>query len=236
MDRASDIKKSLRGFANKEKAKILARFFKTGKGEYGNSDIFLGVMVPQQRKIAAEFKNLSFQEIKKLLKSKIHEERLTGLIILVNQYKSGNEILREKNFKFYLKNISCVNNWDLVDLSCRDIAGNYLISCSEKNRKILYKLAKSKNLWHRRIAIVSTWAFIRIGDFKDALKISEMLLSDKHDLAHKAIGWMLREVGKKDEPTLRKFLNKNVSKMPRTTLRYAIERFSEKDRKKYLIM
>lgn len=233
-----DVQKYLKSVASAKKAKILAGFFKTKKGEYGEGDIFLGVMVPQQRKIAAKFKNLSFKEIEKLLKSEIHEERLTGLIILVNQYKSGDEISREKIFKFYLENISRVNNWDLVDLSCRDIVGDYLVSRFQK-RKILYKLAKlknPKNICQRRIAIVSSWAFIRANDFKDTLRLAKILFNDSHDLIHKAVGWMLREIGKKDEKVLRKFLNKNSHKMPRTTLRYSLEKFSEKDRKKYLTM
>lgn len=227
-----NVKKSLRLAASKEKAKIIAQFFKTDKGEYGYGDIFLGIAVPEQRKIATEFKNLSLGEIKKLLKSKIHEERLTGLIILVNQYKSGDEITRDKIFLFYLKNISRVNNWDLVDLSCRDIVGEHLIS---RPREILYKLTASRNMWKRRIAVVSSWAFIRRNDFKDILQIAEILFNDNHDLIHKAIGWMLREVGKKEERVLRKFLDKNADKMPRTTIRCAIERFSEKDRFKYIV-
>ncbi|MBI5306472.1 DNA alkylation repair protein [Candidatus Wolfebacteria bacterium] len=234
--KSNDVKKALRMAADEKKAVILARFFKTKKGEYGDGDIFIGVVVPQQRKIAAKFAELPLKEIEKLLKSKMHEERLTGLIILVNQYKSGNEILRDKIFKFYLKNISCVNNWDLVDLSCRDIIGEYLIFQPRESRKILYKLVKSKNIWERRIAIVSSWAFIRKKDFNDTLRLAEILINDNYDLIHKAVGWMLREVGKKDERVLRKFLDKNVLKMPRTMLRYAIERFPEKDRKKYLAM
>ncbi len=228
--KSSDVKKNLRRVADKRKAKILARFFKTGKGEYGDGDVFLGVVVPKQRKIAAKFAELPLKEIKELLKSKIHEERLTGLIILVNQYKNGDEKNRGEIFRFYVKNIFRVNNWDLVDLSCRDIIGDYLIP---RPRKIIYKLAKSKNIWQRRIAIVSSWAFIRKNDFKDTLRIAKILFNDKHDLIHKASGWMLREVGKKDECVLRKFLNENVFKMPRTTLRYAVEHFSEKDRKEY---
>lgn len=236
---AKEARKDLRAVADKNKARILARFFKTGKGEYGEGDVFLGVVVPKQRKIARKFAGLPLKEIQKLLKSKIHEERLLGLIIIVNQYrkslkaeklKSG-EILRERIFRFYLKNIAAVNNWNLVDLSCRDIIGEHLVL---RPRKILYRFAKSRNLWERRIAIVSTWAFIRRGDFKDILRIAEMLFNDKHDLIHKAVGWMLREVGKKDERALRRFLDKYCLKMSRMTLRYAIERFSEKRRKRYL--
>ena len=229
--KSNDIKKALRKVADKKKAIILARFFKTGKGDYGEGDVFIGVVVPKQRKIAAKFAELPLKEIKELLKSKIHEERFTGLIILVNQYKGGSEILRKQIFNFYVKNISSVNNWDLVDLSCRDIVGEHLIL---RPREILYQFAKSRNIWKRRIAIVSTWAFIRKNDFKDTLRLAEILFNDKHDLIHKAVGWMLREAGKKDERVLRQFLDKNASKMPRTMLRYAIERLSESDKKRYL--
>ena len=232
-EKTSVVKKFLRSAADKKKAKILSRFFKTGKGEYGEGDVFIGVVVPEQRKIAAKFANLSFKEIKELLKSKIHEERLTALIILVNQYKKSlksDKLKSSKIFRFYVKNLSAVNNWDLVDLSCRDIIGEHLIS---RPREILYKLAASRNIWERRIAIVSSWAFIRKNDFKDTMRLAEILFNDKHDLIHKAVGWMLREVGKKDERVLRKFLDKNSSEMPRITLRYAVERLLEKDRKKY---
>ena len=237
--KSNNVKKYLRKAADKKKAIILARFFKTGKGDYGEGDVFIGVVVPQQRKIAAKFAELPFKEIKELLKSKIHEERLTGLIILVNQYKKSfkvskfkkGEILRKQFFNFYVKNISSVNNWDLVDLSCRDIIGEHLIN---RQRKILYQFAKSRNMWKRRIAIVSTWAFIRKNDFNDTLRLAETLFNDKRDLIHKAVGWMLREVGKKDERVLRQFLDKNASKMPRVMLRYSIERLPENKRRKYL--
>ena len=231
-EKTSVVKKFLRSAADKKKAKILSRFFKTGKGEYGEGDVFIGVVVPEQRKIAAKFANLSFKEIKELLKSKTHEERFTGLIILVNRYIKSlkDDVLRERIFRFYVKNLSAVNNWDLVDLSCRDIIGEHLIS---RPREILYKLAASRNIWKRRIAVVSTWAFIRKNDFKDTTRLAEILFNDKQDLIHKAVGWMLREVGKKDERVLRKFLDENASKMPRITLRCAVERLPEKDRKKY---
>ena len=240
------IKKNLRDVADKKKKIILAQFFKTGKGEYGEGDIFIGVVVPKQRKIAAKFAELPLKEIQKLLKSKIHEERLTGLIILINRYKKVSKfksfkVLKEQIFHFYIKNISVVNNWDLVDLSCRDIIGEHLISRPAEGearhrrpRKILYQFAKSRNVWKRRIAIVSTWAFICRNDFKDTLRLAKVFFNDKHNLIHKAVGWMLREVGKKDERVLRQFLNKYASKMPRMTLRYAIERLAENDRKRYL--
>lgn len=227
--------KELKNIASPKKAKASSWFFKTGKGEYGEGDIFYGVTVPEQRQIAKKYKNLPIDEIQKLLNDKVHECRLTGLFILVNQYeKGGNKKLekkREEVAKFYLKNSKKVNNWDLVDSSASYILGDYLL---DKKREILYKLAKSKNLWERRIAIISTAKFISKNQFEDTLKISKILLKDSHDLIHKAVGWMLREVGKKSEKTLVSFLNKYAKVMPRTALRYAIERFPEKKRKYYL--
>jgi 3-methyladenine DNA glycosylase AlkD len=236
----TDVVISLSKVSNKEKAKLLARFFKTGKGEYGYGDVFLGVVVPEQRKIAKQFVGLSLTELQKLFKSKIHEHRLTALLILVKQFEIlhtpsaceiSNDKVKEKIFSFYIKNIRYINNWDLVDLSAPNIVGKFLYN---KQRNILYGLAKSSNLWERRIAILSTLSFIRQGDFKDTLKIGEMLLGDKEDLIHKAVGWMLREVGKKDEVILSKFLDKHIKNIPRTTLRYAIERFRENKRQIYL--
>ena len=209
-------------------------FFKTGKGEYGEGDIFLGIKVPVQRKVADKFKDLSLNDIKQLLHSKIHEYRFTAIIILVNQFKKADEKLREKIYKLYLRNAKWVNNWDLVDVSAHCIVGGYLF---DKSRDVLYRLVKSKIFWERRIAIISTFAFIRYNDFKDVIKLAEILLNDNHDLMHKACGWSLREVGKKSkngEKELIKFLDKYTLKMPRTMLRYAIERLDEKKRKYYL--
>ncbi len=225
------VKNALLKYANKEKAAFFPRFFKTGKGQYGEGDKFIGVTVPDQRKVAKDFLSLPLLEVKKLLISPIHEHRLTALIILVYQYQEGNVQIKDKIFKFYLLNTSRINNWDLVDCSCRDIVGEHL---QKSDRKILYQLARSKNLWERRIAMVSTWAYIRHGDLKDTFAIAELLLSDTHDLIHKAIGWMLREAGKKDKKALQSFLDRHVSMMPRTTLRYAIEKFSPSVRKMYL--
>ncbi|MDP2638812.1 MAG: DNA alkylation repair protein, partial [Candidatus Azambacteria bacterium] len=177
--------------ANPEKAKFVAGYFKTGKGQYGEGDVFLGLTVPAQRKIAKKYLNLTLLDLEKLIHNKIHEHRLTGLMILYKKFNKAQEKERKKIYKFYLKNTKWVNNWDLVDLSAREIIGGYLL---DKNRKILYKLAKSNNLWERRIAVISTFAFIRNRDFKDTLKIAEILLHDKHDLIHKAVGWMLREI------------------------------------------
>ncbi len=227
----NSLEKDLQAAANKEKAVLLQRFFKTGKDEYGEGDVFLGIMVPEQRKLVLKYKDLPVKDIQKLLESGIHEYRLTGILILVNQYKRANDKKKKEIFDFYLKNAKYVNNWDLVDLSAPNIIGSYLL---DKNRKILYKLAKSSDLWERRISIISTFAFIRNNDFKDSLKISEILLKDEHDLIHKAVGWMLREVGKRSLSTEEEFLKKHYKKMPRTMLRYAIEKFSDAKRQSYL--
>ena len=225
------VKKELNGLASSEKSKVLSGFFKTGKGQYGEGDIFLGVMVPQQRQVAKKFKNLSFNNIEQLLKSKVHEQRLTALFILVNQFENADDKEKLKIYKMYLKNAKFVNNWDLVDLSAPQIVGKYLLN---KERKVLYKLARSNNLWEKRIAIVATFTFIRNNQFNDTISISEMLLNDKHDLIHKSVGWMLREVGKRDQTIEEKFLKKYHKVMPRTMLRYAIEKFSDEKRKYYM--
>ncbi|MDD5032862.1 MAG: DNA alkylation repair protein [Candidatus Pacebacteria bacterium] len=230
-----NLKKELRKLQNPKQEENLSRFFKTGKGEYGEGDKFLGIKVPAQRKVAKKYTGLSFGEISRLLKSKIHEERLVGLLILVAQYKKSPVEPKEKEkiFRFYLKNTKGINNWDLVDLSAPNIVGGWLFDKPSK-RAILYKLARSKNLWERRIAVLATAMFIKNSDFNDILKISEILLNDRHDLIHKAVGWMLREVGKRDKKILEKFLNKHALKMPRVMLRYSIEKFGERERKIYL--
>ncbi len=221
----------LKKFSSFKKAKTSAWFFKTGKGQYGAGDVFIGVTVPEQRVVAKKFADLPLPEILKLLQSKVHEHRLTGLIILVEQYKKGNEKEKAAIIKFYIKNRKYVNNWDLVDSSARYILGDWLL---KRDRKILYTLARSKNIWDRRIAIVATHAFIVKGDFADTIKISLLLADDSHDLIHKAVGWMLRELGKRDRKTLVKFLSSHRSKLPRTALRYAIEHFSPRERTLYL--
>lgn len=223
--------RELNKLKNPAKAKILAGFFKSGKGEYGEGDEFLGITVPLQRKVAKKFLDLKFSEIQKLLNSKIHEHRLVALLILVEKYKKGDSTEKGNVVKMYLKNTKKINNWDLVDLSAHYILGDYLL---DKDRKILHKLARSKNLWEKRIAIISTFAFIRAREFEDTLKISEILLKDNHDLIHKAVGWMLREVGKRNQKVEEKFLLSYYSDMSRTTLRYAIERFPEQKRQFYL--
>lgn len=222
----------MRAIADPMKAEVLRRFFKTGKGEYGEGDKFLGVIVPKQRKLASAFWELSTGELVKLLASRVHEERLTSLLILVKKFEeAGTGLERKRIFNFYVKNLKWVNNWDLVDLSAPNIVGKYLL---DKDRAVLYKLANSKNRWERRVAIVATWAFIRQGDFADTLKIAERLTVDNFDLIHKACGWMLREVGKRNKQLLLGFLNKNKKQMPRIMLRYSIEKLSIAERKKYL--
>jgi len=226
-----DLKKELNKLADKKQAAILAGFFKTGKGQYGEGDIFLGIKVPTQRKVVRDYENLSLVDLKLLLNTKIHEYRLIALIILINQYKKTESRDKKKIVEFYLRNTKNINNWDLVDLSCPNIIGNYLL---DRSRQVLYKLAKSKNLWEKRISIISTLAFIREKQFNDTIKISEILLNDKHDLIHKAVGWMLREAGKRDLAVLTSFLDKYSKVMPRTMLRYAIEKLAERERRFYL--
>lgn len=228
---AVSAKKELSGYIKRGKAEVLSRFFKTGKGEYGEGDLFLGVVVPDIRRVARAYRLIGLIEIKKLLDSKYHEERLLGALILVENFIVGTEKEKERIYKFYLKNRKRINNWDLVDLSAPKIVGGYL---NKKDKTILYKLSKSKNIWERRIAILATFHFISKNNFTETLKISEQLIDDKHDLIHKAVGWMLREVGKRSLSVEEDFLAKNHLHMPRTMLRYAIERFPEHKRTKYL--
>ena len=225
----SGLRKELKSKADKKKAKILQRFFKTGPGEYGEGDVFLGVVVPEIRKIVKEYDSLKLKDVAKLLRSKIHEEKLTALLVMVNKFQAEEE--REKIYRLYLKTTKYINNWDLVDLSADKIVGDYLLN---KPKLILYKLAKSKNVWERRIAVMSTFNFIKNNKFEETLKIAKTLLNDEHDLIHKAVGWMLREIGKRDLKTEEKFIKKYCKKMPRTMLRYAVERFPVKKRKQYL--
>jgi 3-methyladenine DNA glycosylase AlkD len=225
------IKKDLAQLGDPERAKNSRWFFKTGKGQYGEGDIFLGITVPEQRKIAKKYADLSFDDLQELLKSKIHEHRFTALVLLISKYQKAEESIKKEIFDFYLENSENINNWDLVDLSAPKIVGNYLL---DKERSILYKLAKSDSLWERRISILSTFTFIYNNGFEDALNISEILLNDEHDLIHKAVGWALREIGKRDQNVEEQFLSKHYLHMPRTMLRYAIEKFDEKKRKKYL--
>lgn len=232
----SGLKRELKAEANPEKAKILQRFFKTGPGEYGAGDVFLGVTAPKIREIAKKYHTLELAEAVKLLHSKIHEERAAALRLMVDKFQlpepRRKEETKEKIYKTYLKNARYVNNWDLVDMSADKIAGDYLFN---RPKGILYKLASSKNLWERRIAVMATFNFIKKNEFEETFKIVEILLNDSHDLIHKAVGWMLREIGKRNLKTEEDFLSKHCRKIPRTALRYAIEKFPENIKKQYLL-
>jgi 3-methyladenine DNA glycosylase AlkD len=231
---AAQVQKALRKIATKDRALSNAWFFKTGPGQYGEGDVFIGVTVPQSRSIAKAFLDLPLSEIEKLLYSKVHEDRFTALLILIECYAAGKQAIRKKIYIFYLLHHLQVNNWDLVDVSARDIVGAYVYSYRDW-KKVLPRLAKSQVLWDRRIAIVATFYFIKKHDFDPTFAIAKLLLRDTHDLMHKAVGWMLREVGKVDEKALHAFLETHAHMMPRTMLRYAIERFSESVRKQYLL-
>ena len=225
----------LKEFASVGKATELQRFFKTGPGDYAEGDLFIGVVVPQTRKIAARYKDLPLSEISKLTSSDIHEVRLCGLIILNNQFKkSKNSEEKKKFFNFYLKELKAgnINNWDLVDVSAPTL-GEYLLEI-EDPMAVLNKLAKSKSLWERRASVVFTFAFLRAGDLEPTYEMAERHLEDRHDLMHKAVGWLLREMGKRDPGLLRAFLQEHCTEMPRTALRYSIEKFSESERRKWL--
>lgn len=230
--------KELKAAANKPQAAHLQRFFKTGPGQYGAGDVFLGIKVPHQRLLARKYTNLGLAEIKQLLASPFHEFRLVGLLFLVDQYekarKDKNRARQQSIVEFYLENTDRINNWDLVDLSVYKILGDYLLD-HKAPRKILDKLVTSKNMWERRMAMVGSYAFIRAGRVDETLRLAEKLLKDENDLIHKAVGWMLREVGKRaDEQELTGFLDKHYQSMPRTALRYAIERLSPRQREHYL--
>ena len=228
---AEHLRTALRSHANPQNAKLLQGFFKTGPGEYGEGDIFIGVKVPQTRSVAKAFHVAPMKEVLSLLKSKIHEERLLALILLVNQYAAGDQKTKNAIFNAYLRHTRYINNWDLVDLSAPPIIGGHLLT---RDRSILLTLARSRNIWKRRIGILATFRFIKESDFSDALAVAEMLLKDEHDLIHKAVGWMLREIGKREVAVLETFLLRYYKSMPRTMLRYAIERFPEKKRQGYL--
>lgn len=234
MKNAKTAKALLGEFSDPLSAQGAARFFKTRKGEYGHGDIFIGVTVPDTRKVAQQMHDLALSEIEKLLKSKIHEERLLALIILVGQFKKGNAIERKTIFDFYLAHTSAINNWDLVDVSATVIVGEYLLEHREE-KHLLLTLASSSDLWERRIAVIATFAYIKVGSSREIYQVAEKLLCDEQDLIHKAVGWMLREVGKRisrDEE--KKFLDKNAPLMPRTTLRYALEHFTLRERMSYM--
>lgn len=228
----SEIKSRLQTLADPRVSRVLQGFFKTADGEYGAGDVFIGVKTPPLRELAKEFQTVPLPTVKALLKSRVHEERTLALMILVQQFTRADEAARERIYSFYLAHKAFVNNWDLVDGSAPYIVGPYLWT---RDRRQLYVLAKSPSLWERRIAILATFYFIRQNDFNDALKISGLLLQDEHDLIHKAVGWMLREIGKRDLVAEEGFLKEHYRTMPRTMLRYAIERLPESRRRKYLL-
>lgn len=233
---AIQVANDLKSLASKGKSFQLQRFFKTGPGEYAEGDVFIGVVVPQIRKIAANYQDLEFSEISKLTKSDIHEIRLCGLVILTNQYKKSRNLKDKKHiFDFYMKEIKAgnVNNWDLVDVTAPTI-GEYLLHV-EDPISLLKKLAKSKSLWERRASMIFTFAFLRAGELGPTYELAQFHLNDNHDLMHKAVGWMLREMGKRDPALLRDFLEQHCLDMPRTALRYSIEKLPERERKKWLL-
>lgn len=227
----NDVSQALNAAGDPERAKFVMGYFKTGKGGYGENDVFIGLTVPVTRAIAKEYKDLPLKDIQKLLSSEIHEFRLCALVILCLQMKKSSPEKQEELYEFYLKNTKYINNWDLVDLSARDMVGAYL---EDKDRSILRKLAHSKDLWEKRISIIATYHFIKLKDYKDTFEITEILLHDSHDLIHKAVGWMLREAGKMDQKQEELFLKKHYKTMPRTMLRYAIERFAPDLRTAYM--
>jgi 3-methyladenine DNA glycosylase AlkD len=228
---ADYILSELCSISNANKASFLQRFFKTGIGEYAEGDVFLGISIPLVRVVAKDNRQTSLPELQKLIRSEYHEARLCALLIGVEQFKKATEEKRSVLFDFFLKNTCYANNWDLVDVAYPHVVGVYLL---DKDRSILYKLAGNSSLWEQRIAIVSTIVFIRHHEFIDTLALSERLLNHKHDLIHKAVGWMLREVGKRDRELLTNFIERNSKKMPRTTLRYAIEHYPENERQYFL--
>ncbi len=228
---AQDLHKVLQKLGNKEQAAVLQRFFKTGPGEYGEGDVFLGVTVPQLRKLAKKNRTMATAEVRKLLTSPIHEERLLALLIFVYAYAKGDDENKKEIYTEYLEHTAFVNNWDLVDSSAEHIVGASLV---KRSKKPLNRLLKSKNLWERRIAIMATFHFIKQNEFSETLRCAKALLADGEDLIHKAVGWMLREIGKRNMKAEEEFLKEHYRRMPRTMLRYAIEKFPEDKRKRYL--
>lgn len=229
--KAKEIQAELEKYIDEQKREFLPYFFKTGKGQYSEGDRFLGIVVPNVRLVAKEFKGASFDEIALLLDSEYHECRMCALLMLVERFKKSNDDEQSRIYHFYLSKTSRVNNWDLVDLSAPYIVGEYL---KKRSREDLYKLASSSVLWEQRIAVVATATLIRNNDFVDIIRLSEQLLHHPHDLMHKAIGWMLREMGKRDKDLLVQFLEKHHKEMPRTMLRYSIEKFTDEERKYFM--
>jgi len=230
---AADIRRKLLAHAAPSRVPGVSRFFKTGVGEYGEGDIFIGVRVPALRSVCRECRGAGLHEIRALLRSPVHEERALALLLLVDGFHRQDEIGQRRAYEFYLSHTAFINNWDLVDSSAAAIVGRWL---QDRDRSPLEKLARSRSIWERRIAIVATYQFIRRSEFGDTLRIADILLGDSHDLIHKAVGWMLREIGKRDESVERRFLKARAHRMPRTMLRYAIEKFSPAERQMYLRM
>jgi len=226
-----DIRKKLQQLGSEAKAKVLQRFFKTGPGEYGEGDVFIGVRVPELKKLVKEYPDITIKEVMQLLSSTIHEERFFALLMLVSKFSKGNETVKKRIYELYLQHTKFINSWDLVDGSAHQIVGAFLM---DKSKEPVYRLARSNSLWERRIAILSTFHFIKHDNYSETLKISKILLMDDQDLIHKAVGWMLREIGKRHILTEEIFLKKYYKRMPRTMLRYAIEKFPESKRQKYL--
>ena len=229
--RLKAVQKELRQSGDESIARHSAGFFKTGKGEYAEGDRFLGIRVPVLRKLVKEYPDLTIPQVTSLLRSRYHEERLLAVLMLVAHYNKAGDNDKRRIYDLYLGNTQYINNWDLVDSSAEHIVGAYLW---ERDKTPIYTLAGSESLWERRISIMSTYHYIKKNEFRDALRISKILLKDKEDLIHKAVGWMLREIGKKDLPKEEAFLKTHYQKMPRTMLRYAIEKFPEKKRQGYL--
>lgn len=225
---AQQLKEHLFSLADAEKAKILSGFFKTGPGEYGEGDVFIGVSVPMIRSLVKQYKNeILLSDAELLLGDAVHECRLLGLLLMVALFGKADAAGKKEIFESYLSHTQAINNWDLVDLTAYRIVGTYLM---DKERSLLYSLSESRNLWEQRISIVSTWIYIRKGEFGDTLRLADILLQHKHDLIQKAVGWMLREIGKRDKKVLIDFLEPRYRNMPRTMLRYAIEKFSPEER------
>jgi len=225
------IKDELQQLGNPAQARVLQGFFKTGKGEYGEGDVFRGIKIPVLRKLAKKYQDMTCAKVEKLLTSKFHEDRMLALLLLMGKYLKADDAGKKQIYTMYLRNTRFINNWDLVDVTAHHIVGHYLM---DKSREPLYRLARSEILWERRIAIIATFHYIRQNKFDDTLKIAVMLIDDPHDLMHKAVGWMLREVGKRDLQAEEQFLKTHYRQMPRTMLRYAIERFPESKRRAYL--
>lgn len=229
-----DLRQELQEAAEPERVEVLQRFFKTGPGGYGEGDVFIGVRVPAARRVASRFDDLGLDDVLELLRSPVHEERFVALVCLVRRYERGDGATRQRVYDLYLENTDWVNNWDLVDVSAPHIVGARLLDRGTAGREVLDRLARARSVWERRISILATFAFIRAGDHQDTLRLARVLLRDEHDLIHKAVGWMLREVGKRDQALLVGFLKLHASEMPRTMLRYAVERLDPQTRERLM--